>query len=213
MGRPKINIVEPKIETDDIIKFAKLGGIDGVYKSCGYETNFSDDEQTYCMFMYALDRQLIETYGYNGHSLQKEFEGKSKDYINGYLCGRIHQIIGEYLHKFVEPAMLKKKRVYKTRGGSRADLDNFIIQYLLRINGFTLDTDVSSKDYNAFSQVGETVADSGGAIMLPIKFLGKFADEDLIKQSIEAKTGTDLISENNQAEIKKILPKEMIFGE
>jgi len=206
MGRPKSYIVLPNVSIDDIIKYTKRGGCDGVFRDGTYARNLTEDEQAYCLFLYALDKQLTGDIGNRDYDIRKVLAGKSKEYKEAYLQGRIDEIIRGYAYKYIEPAMQKQKSVVVVKE-DRNSWSNYVVQYLLRINGFTINTDVSVRDHSKFSDIGEYIPESE-AIRLPIKFLGTFADEAMIKQGVQGKTGTDLHMNKSDSGVRYFLEEE-----
>ena len=206
MGRPKSYIVLPNVSIEDITKFAKRGGYDGVFHDADYASNLTDEEQAYCMFLYSLDQQLVGNFGNRDYNIKTVLEGKSKEYKDAYLQGRIDEIIRGYAYKYIEPAMQKKPSVFVEKDDRNA-LSNYVVQYLLRINGFTINTDVSVRDHSKFSDIGEYIPESE-AVRLPIKFVGTFADEAMIKQGIQAKAGTDLTVNQGFSDVRRVLKEQ-----
>lgn len=174
MGRPRLEMVMPKITAKEVIKYAKAGGYDGV--DTNYGSYLTNDEQCYCMFMYEIDQQLIGERGNRELSVKEIIKDMTTREAELYLQGRIDQLIYSYTDKYVRPAMEKKKHVTVDERDLKGGLSSYVVQYLLRINGFSIDTEVDVHDHKNFSEL----ADGNGN--LPIKFVGTFADENEIKE-------------------------------
>ncbi len=192
MGRPRLEMVMPQITPNDIIKYAKAGGYNGVDTT--YGSYLTDDEQCYCLFMYELDQQLIGQRG--TMSVKDKIKNMSPREAEIYVQGRIDQLINTYTERYVRPAMERKKFVTVDELDFKGGLSSHVVQYLLRINGFSIDTEVNPHDYGKYKDLTDD------HFNLPIKFVGTFADETELKQRM------NVLGVKGNSTLESYMPKD-----
>lgn len=169
------------VTLDDILKYAKAGGHEGIDAKTGYELN--DIEHTYAEFLYDIDCELSGN-GVGDYNVinKNKLNIKEKDlgYIKGYIESQISYILNEYMKKYnINTSSLRtgKLEVDLTNCSS---LSIFVIQHLLRINGYEIATNpnVTTKDIN-FN------INRPNKCTLPIRKLTSALDEKRIKRSLD----------------------------
>ena len=190
-------MIVPKINVDDIIKYAKAGGYDGRYLSSkGDIYNLTDLEHCYTMFLYELDMQLVGNDGNRDFPIKEAIEGKSYEYACAYIQGRIDELIRGYAIRYSIDSLKRNDSVELLKEDFSAK-SIYILQYLLKINGFKIDTPLSTKDF-----CDQMSGISYGEKRIPVVFTGEFADQEKMKLSLV---------ENNvkgAASIKNHLPED-----
>ena len=173
-----VDVILPEITLDDILKYSGAGMHDAVIRKVDEEPyRMSDVEHCLAMFLYELDMQLVGNNGDRNYCLNDILKGKSPEYQKAYIQGRLDELCRQYISSYKIEEIInagKKQNQVVLRNGFSDDKEIYILQYLLKINGFKIDTDLMIKDYKQTKH--ETV---------PVVFTGEFADQEKLKKSMD----------------------------
>ena len=167
----------PDVTIDDLLNYTKAGGHEGI--------GLTDIEHTYAEFLYDIDLELSNN-GVGDYSVMKrnKLNVNSNDigYVKGYVKSQIDNIIRDYVNKYnINGYSLRSGKIDVNLEGC-SPLSIFVIQHLLRINGYEIATKegVSTKDLNF--KMGRP-----NQCSLPIRKLTSPLNEERVKKSLDEK--------------------------
>ena len=132
------------------------------YNSKGEPVKLTEDELCYAMFLYDLEMQLLDRKKNWGFDLEKKTRFSTSERVVELVDASIREIT-DYYNKTYASQRLSKKKTIRLLSEDKLGVGVYTLQYILRLNGYEIDTDKSIKELN------DELSCSKGDTCLPIR--------------------------------------------